>query len=227
MVGYVKVLLGLTMGGFAVATAMSLGVVNSAAVSAQAHVLIAAAFGMVKPPSQVMPAPVAIPATIFVPKPVPTPIPTSLAVPQAMPLAKPGLPMVVYPNGVARGHQATATRRRDGHFYFDTTVNGAPVEMLFDTGATVTSLRWEDAAKAGIDVGSLRYSVPIITANGKTNAAPVVIAVLTIGDITQRDVIAHVARLGAMSVTLLGQSFMSRIAGYKVDGDRLSLQASK
>ena len=99
--------------------------------------------------------------------------------------------------------------------------------MLFDTGATVTSLRWEDAAKAGIDVGSLRYSVPIITANGKTNAAPVVIAVLTIGDITQRDVIAHVARLGAMSVTLLGQSFMSRIAGYKVDGDRLSLQASK
>lgn len=228
MVGYVRALLGLTVCGLAVGLALSVYVVNGAALTAQAQRLAAAAFGVGKPLPPVLPpvaAPIAVPAATPASPPLQAPVPTSLSVPQAVaPVRVPAMPVVVYPNGTTRGDQAVATRGRDGHFYFDTTMNGATVRMLFDTGATVISLRAEDAAKAGINLASLRYSVSVMTANGKADAAPVVIASLTVGDITRRNVSAHVARPGAMSINLLGQSFMSRIAGYKVDGERLILQ---
>ena len=133
----------------------------------------------------------------------------------------------MYPNAALAGDQATAVRNRDGHFYFNTVVNGAPVRMMFDTGAGTIVLRSEDAGKAGIDISSLQYTIPTSTANGRTTVAPALIASMTIGDITRRNVHAFVSRPGALSVNLLGQSFMSRISGYKVDGERLILQGGR
>lgn len=228
MIGYVRALLGLTVGGLAVGTAISLGMVNGGAISAQARILVAAAFGMAEPAPPEVPVPVAIAAARPVAPPVVAPESTSLSVPQAMPPpTAPAMPVVNYPNATTRGDQTGATRGRDGHFYFDTTVNGVGVKMLFDTGASVIALRAEDAAKAGINVASLRYSISVMTANGRTDAAPVLIASLTVGNITRRNVPAHVSRPGALGVTLLGQSFMSLIAGYKVVGERLILQGGE
>ncbi len=134
------------------------------------------------------------------------------------------LPAVIYPSMQSFGSQATAQRERDGHFYFAATVNGTPLRMIFDTGASRITLRAEDAAKAGVDMGSLRYTAFGNTANGKAEFAPTTIATLTIGTITRRNVVASVAKEGSLSVNLLGQTFMSRLAGYKLDGERLVLQ---
>ncbi len=96
--------------------------------------------------------------------------------------------------------------------------------MVFDTGASEVSLRAEDAAKMGIAASGLAYSIAVNTANGKTEYAPVMIATLTIGNITRRNVAALVSKPGSLNVNLLGQSFLSRLAGFKLEGEQLILQ---
>ena len=96
--------------------------------------------------------------------------------------------------------------------------------MVFDTGASEVSLRAEDAAKMGIAASGLAYSVTVNTANGKTEVAPVTIATLTVGNITRRNVAALVSKPGSLHVNLLGQSFLSRLAGFKLEGEQLILQ---
>lgn len=123
------------------------------------------------------------------------------------------------------GRQVVARRSADGQFYFDTNVDGIGVRMMFDTGASVVALRSEDAARAGVDMTALRWTITTQTANGKGQAAPVVIASLRIGDIMHRNVAAMVLPPGRLNVSLLGQTFMSRLAGYRYEGGELILQA--
>ena len=132
------------------------------------------------------------------------------------------MPTVIHPDG--RGEGAVGRRGANGHFFFDTVVNGTPLRMMFDTGASTVALRSEDAAKAGIDVANLRYNGSVGTANGRAEVASVLIPVFTVGGITRRNVAASVSRPGALTDNLLGMSFMSRLSGYKYDGETLVLQ---
>lgn len=121
---------------------------------------------------------------------------------------------------------ASTRRSSDSHFYFDAIVNGAPLHAMFDTGASSVVLRAEDAARAGVDVGSLAFTASASTANGRSENARVVLESITIGEITVHNVGALVARPGKLGVTLLGQAFMVRLAGYRFDGDQLILQGN-
>jgi clan AA aspartic protease (TIGR02281 family) len=126
---------------------------------------------------------------------------------------------------LSTSHDTVSTTRNHGHFYFATEVNGVAIPMMFDTGATWVSLRAEDAAKVGINPASLRYTVHMSTANGITEAAPVVLKELKVGGITRRNVPAIVGRPGAMvGISVLGQSFMSTMAGFSTEGDKLTLR---
>ena len=64
-------------------------------------------------------------------------------------------------------------KRLDGHFTAKVEVNGKPISMIVDTGASTVVLRPEDAKKAGIDTSGLSFTVPVLTANGRTIAARV------------------------------------------------------
>jgi aspartyl protease family protein len=120
--------------------------------------------------------------------------------------------------------EAVAVRRPDGHYGFDTRVNGAMVRMMFDTGASSIVLRAEDAAKVGLNPDKLEYRVPVSTANGRAMAAPVTLEAVTVGNITLKNVRALVARPGVLQESLLGQSFLSRLSGYSVERNRLVLR---
>jgi len=122
------------------------------------------------------------------------------------------------------GDTASGVHRANGQFAFGAEVNGVTIPMVFDTGATLVALRAEDAGSAGIDLGSLNYSVTVRTANGIALAAPIVIATLRVGSITRTNVKALVAKRGTLAVNLLGQSFLTSLAGYAMDGDRLVLR---
>jgi aspartyl protease family protein len=124
----------------------------------------------------------------------------------------------------AQPGEAVSIRRADGHFGFETRVNGAALRMMFDTGASSIVLRAEDAAKIGLDPAKLDYRVPVSTANGRAMAAPVTLEAVTVGNITQNRVRALVARPGALHENLLGQSFLSRLSGYSVERNRLVLR---
>ncbi len=123
-------------------------------------------------------------------------------------------------------HDTASATRANGHFYFETEVNGVSVPMVFDTGASSVLLRAEDAQRAGINPSTLNYSINTTTANGPTAVAPVVIKVMKVGGITRTNVMAAVAKPGALTITLLGQTFMATLAGFSTEGDRLVLHGN-
>lgn len=115
-------------------------------------------------------------------------------------------------------------QRTTGQYVARVRVNGAPIEMLIDTGATSVVLTNEDASRAGIDTSRLIYSVPVTTANGRTLVAPVQIKAIAIGEIGAANVEALVARPEALDQSLLGMSFLSRLGSYEVKDGVLVLR---
>jgi len=117
----------------------------------------------------------------------------------------------------------TIVRRADGDFRIEAEVNGRVQPFLFDTGASSVVLTAENAAALGLTPAASEFTARVSTANGITYAAPVQLDSLSVGTITERRVNAMVAKPGALSANLLGQTFLTRLAGYEVRGDRLIL----
>jgi aspartyl protease family protein len=115
-------------------------------------------------------------------------------------------------------------KRLDGHFTASVKVNGKSISMIVDTGASTIVLKPEDAEKAGIDVSKLTYRVPVITANGRTIAARVRLDEVSIGPLDRKNVDALIAQPGALTQSLLGMSFLSRLRSYEFSGDFLTLR---
>ncbi len=120
--------------------------------------------------------------------------------------------------------EVTIRRRLDGHFTANVEINGKPVSMIVDTGATSIVLTPDDAKKAGIDPDKLTYRVPVMTANGRTVAARIRLKEVAIGPLERTEIEALVARPGALSQSLLGMSFLSRLRSYEFSGDFLTLR---
>jgi len=109
---------------------------------------------------------------------------------------------------------------RNGYVYVDASVNGTPMRMAFDTGASYVSLTQEDAEKAGIS-GGLNYSMEFSTANGHAYGAPVTLRQIRIGQLEIDDVRAVVMK--DLGVSLLGQTFLSRLDTYQVHDGVMTL----
>jgi aspartyl protease family protein len=115
-------------------------------------------------------------------------------------------------------------KRLDGHFTANVEVNGKTISMIVDTGASSIVLRPADAKKAGIDIDHLAYRVPVLTANGRTLAARVRLEHVAIGPLDRKKVDALVAQPHALTQSLLGMSFLSRLRSYEFSGDLLKLR---
>jgi aspartyl protease family protein len=99
-----------------------------------------------------------------------------------------------------------------GHFLTTVTVNGQPVEVLVDTGASFVALSYEDALRAGVYVRPADFTQRVATANGVAKIAPIVIDSISIGDILMHDVHAAVSEPGRLGTTLLGMTFLGRLS---------------
>jgi aspartyl protease family protein len=123
------------------------------------------------------------------------------------------------------GRQSVRIRKQyDGHFVARTDVNGVPLNMIVDTGASTVVLTIGDARQLGIDVNDLTYSVPVQTANGRSFAAQVRLDNVAIGTVKIANVNALIAKDGALHHSLLGMSFLSRLRSYEFSGDFLTLR---
>lgn len=123
----------------------------------------------------------------------------------------------------AEGGTATFRRGIGGHFEVNATINGHTTPMVFDTGASAVVLTLGDAEAAGIDTGSLRYSVPVSTANGRGMAARVRLDSIVVGGIARQDVTAFVAEQNALETSLLGMTFLETLSRYSVTQNSLEL----
>ena len=112
----------------------------------------------------------------------------------------------------------------DGHFNAQAEVNGVPLNLLIDTGASMVLIPYEDAVEIGIDTRTLEFSIPVTTANGRSSVAPITLSSIRINSIAVFDVPAAVARPGRVKTGLLGISFLDRLAEASFQGDRLVLR---
>jgi len=125
-----------------------------------------------------------------------------------------------------RGEQAVRIRRiGSGQFVAKTRVQGVSIKMLVDTGASTVVLTQSDAIRIGVDISSLRYLVPVQTANGTTQAARVQLRDISVGIVGLNRVEALIAKPGALHQSLLGMSFLSRLRSYEFSGDFLTLRS--
>jgi aspartyl protease family protein len=123
------------------------------------------------------------------------------------------------------GVTVQVARARGGDFTVQAQVNGAPVNMLVDTGASSVVLTQEAAKAANLPLDLLKYDVPIETASGRTRAASVVLDRVAVGGIVERRVPALISAPGDLKTSLLGMSFLNRLQSFEVSGGRLMLRA--
>jgi aspartyl protease family protein len=125
----------------------------------------------------------------------------------------------------SRGHTVEIARGRAGDFSIRARINGAQIPMMLDTGATAVVLTQEAAKAAGLPLEVLSYTVNVETANGRTRAASVTLDRVAVGNIVELSVPALIAQPGQLRANLLGMSFLNRLQGWEVRGDKLVMRA--
>ena len=130
----------------------------------------------------------------------------------------------VQSQGAASGAEPASIRKSaDGHYWAEAKVDGKAVRFLVDTGATAVSLTLEDARRLGIDTARLDYVYDVITADGKTRAAAVKLASISIAGAQVRNVDALVIEKG-LNASLLGMSYLGRLHSFEATQSALILK---
>lgn len=127
------------------------------------------------------------------------------------------------PKQINLGSIVEIAAESSGHFNAEADVNGRPIEVMIDTGATMVALSYEDAERAGIYLSDADFTRAVSTANGVARVAPVTLERVSIGDITVRNVPAAVAEPGRLKTSLLGMSFLSRLSRFDMRSGLLTL----
>lgn len=111
-------------------------------------------------------------------------------------------------------------RAPDGHFYAVAQVNGASINFMIDTGASIVALTPEDAQRAGIHLPETRAYARGL--GGTVEVIPVTIDRLSLGGLEARGVRAAVA--DELGISLLGQNVLSQVGTVEIRGDRMILR---
>jgi aspartyl protease family protein len=118
---------------------------------------------------------------------------------------------------------AAVRRERDGHYWAEADVNGRAVRFLVDTGATNVVLTPADAQRLGLQPATLVYDRPVITAEGRTQAAAVVLDHLSVSGARVEKVEALVIANG-LETSLLGMSYLGRLSRFEATPTALILR---
>ncbi len=111
-----------------------------------------------------------------------------------------------------------------GHFEADVSIDGIPMRMLVDTGASSVVLSYEDAMRLGINPDNLVFSIDVSTANGRALAAPVTLRQIAIGPILRGTIRGMVTEQGRLDQSLLGMSFLETLGSIEITRDELRLK---
>ena len=130
-------------------------------------------------------------------------------------------PAPSHASGGAMPNSVVYRANSQGHVVVDGVVNGAPVRFLVDTGATMVVLTMQDAAAAGLGRGDLNFTLQTSTANGVARAAPVTLREVRLGQLSIDEVPAAVGE--NLPISLLGQSFLTRLDSYQMRDGVLTL----
>lgn len=139
--------------------------------------------------------------------------PASAHADTAAPAHDPGPPMV---------EETKLERAPNGHFYAEGNVNGQPVRLVVDTGATSVALTEADAQRIGVPFSPNEFTVIGTGASGPVRGQPVMLDRVEVGGKEVQGVRAVV--LEGLDVSLLGQSYLGRISSVQMSGDTMTLR---
>lgn len=108
----------------------------------------------------------------------------------------------------------------DGHFWVEGRVNGEPVKFLVDSGATMTTIGSDTAARARVALTPGRDQL-VRTGNGMVRVASGRADELAIGPIERDGMRLHVAQ--GENLNVLGMNFLSSLERWGVEGRWLVL----
>jgi aspartyl protease family protein len=114
-------------------------------------------------------------------------------------------------------------RSDDSHFYAEATIDGTRIRTMVDSGASIVALTRRDAEAIGVNVDQLPITGTARTAGGDVPMRTVMLDRVDVGGIEARRVQAAVVDAD-MGVSLLGQSYLSRLAAVNVEGDIMTLR---
>ena len=138
------------------------------------------------------------------------------------PVAEPSVTAAKPEPAIVPGRAEIAADGR-GHFILTGRVNGRPLSMLADTGATLVALRASDAREAGLIILPGDFTAEVSTAGGIADAARVRLQEIEVGSIRVSNVEAFVLSDDQLATNLLGMSFLGRLKGFAIEDGRLVL----
>jgi aspartyl protease family protein len=118
--------------------------------------------------------------------------------------------------------ETTLERESNGHFYAHAMVNGELVQFIVDTGASTVALTVEDAERLGIPVDPATFEVIGEGASGLVRGKHITLDSVEIDGKRVENVRASV--LEGSSLSLLGQSYLSRMGEVQMKGDYMVLK---
>ena len=120
--------------------------------------------------------------------------------------------------GEVRIHKAD-----DGHFWALASVNGVARRMLIDSGATTTAISADTARAAQLDLQKVHSRQCCRPPMDRSWPQRSTLPSLEIGTITAHD-LPVVVSLAFGDIDVIGMNFLSRLKGWRVEGDTLILQ---
>ena len=129
------------------------------------------------------------------------------------------------PHKSTPGFERSVTLRanRGGHFITRAYINGQPIVIMVDTGATIVALKYEDAELLDLIPLPGGFTRTIRTANGTGRVAPVTLDSVRIGEVNIFDIRGSIAEPGKQHITLLGMSFIRKLGRFEMRGRELVL----
>ena len=113
-------------------------------------------------------------------------------------------------------------RSPSGHFYTHAKVNGELVRFLVDTGATSVALSAADAERAGFDTNPSSFEIVGEGASGPVRGKRITIDSVEVEGKLVNDVSGVI--LADSDLSLLGQSYLTRMGEVQMTGDYMLLK---
>ena len=128
-------------------------------------------------------------------------------------------------NRPSQSGRAVLRANRSGHYFAKAYLNGKPVRVVIDTGATYVALSYEDARRIGVTPRKSDFKYAMNTANGQVHYARAKIRSVRIGQAEERNIEARIAPKGALDITLMGMSYLKKLKTFQVQQGQLLLES--
>jgi aspartyl protease family protein len=134
------------------------------------------------------------------------------------------VPSPTQPRRQSSGYrEALLEADQHGQYAAEVSINGVPVRMLVDTGATQVCVSASTARRLGLSPSGGR-TLLIQTANGQSTASPTTLRSLSFDGLYMNDVEAIILAPEAGEVNLLGESFLKRLVSVEQHNGALILR---